>query len=246
MAVRQLLAHGGPSREESRTITQSFSLVASFWGIRHGWIFAVLLVVGLAVAAVVYRMKPSTERTGYLAIIAVIYIGTGLAVAMTYSVNSDVDQLHAYELSFYLGVVALGYGTVAIAILRWWIAYAVVPALLAFGNFGLPPAIGFLDMAAGQAAIVKAAAGRPIAYVSINGGNWIWIDGMLLENVQSGVPACAVSYNRGSAFVYTPEHICTDAEQKTAVRFMVNPGGAVPGGQTIYTSNDLEIVKLSG
>ena len=228
-----------------RTLSQSFSLVASFWGLRHGWIFAVLLVVGIGVAVVIYRMKPSTERTGYLAIIAVIYVGTALAVAMTYGVNSDVDQLHAYELSFYLGVVALGYGAVAMAVLRWWIAYAVVPGLLAFGNFGLPPAVGFLDMAAGQAAIVKAAGGRPIAYVSVNGGNWIWIDGMLLENVESGVPACAVSYNAGSAFVYAPEHVCTDGEQKNAVRFMVNPGGAVPGGQTIYTSNDLEIVKLS-
>lgn len=227
-----------------RTIVQSISLVASFWGLPHAWILAVLLVAGIGVAVVIYRMRPSTERTGYLTILAVIYVGTALAVAMTYGVNSDVDQVHAYELSFYLGVVALGYGAVAIAVLRWWIAYAVVPALLAFGDFGVPPAVGFLDMSAGQAAIVKSAAGRPIAYVSANGANWIWIDGMLLENVQSGVPSCAVSYDSSSKFVYAPQHVCSDAGQTNAVRFMINPGGAVPGGQTIYTSSDLEIVKL--
>jgi hypothetical protein len=227
-----------------RTVGQSFALVASFWGLHHAWVFGVLLVVGVGVAVLVYRMRSSAERSGYLAIIAVLYVGTALAVLMTYGVNSDVDQLHAYELSFYLGVVALGYGAVAVAVLRWWIAYAVVPALLVFGDFGAPPAVGYLDMGAAQAAIVRSAAGRSIAYVSANSDNWIWIDGMLLEDVQTGVASCAVRYNAGSAFVYAPQHVCPAGVTGTAARFEVNPGVAVPGGQTIYTSKDLDIVRL--
>ena len=232
--------------KDPRTIVQSFDLVASFWGLHQGWVFALLLLISIGLAFVVYRMRPSAERSGYLAIIAVIYVGTLVAILMAYGIDSSVDQLHAYELSFYLGVVALGYGAIAIAILRWWVAYAVVPIALAFGNFGAPPALGFTDIDLAQSAIIKSAAGHAIEYVSINADNWIWIDGMLLENVQSGIPSCAIHFDHNSAFVFAPEHVCSSANVSTPAKFLVNPGASVPGGQTIYTSKDLDIIRLPG
>jgi len=230
--------------KDPRTVVQAFDLVATFWGLHQAWIFALLLLAGMGLTYVVYRMKPSAERTGYLAIVATIYLGTLVAVIMTYSVNSSVDQLHAYELSFYLGIVALGYGTIAIVILRWWIAYAVVPIALGFGNFGAPPAVGFVDMGSAQSAIIKAASGRAIEYVSVNPDNWIWIDGMLLENVQAGRKSCAVRFDHNSEFVFALQHLCSAAHNAAVAKFAVNPGENVVGGQTIYTSKDLDIVKL--
>ena len=231
-------------QKSPRTITESLSLVASYWGIHNVVVLVVALLLGAVAIVGVYRMKASSERTGYLAIIAITFVATAVAVMMAYGVDSQVDQLHAYELSFYLGIVALGYGAIAIALFRRWLAFVVGPFLLVFGDFGGPPATGFLDMGQAQRAIVRSAHGQPIQYVSLNDSGWIWTAGILLDNIQSGIPSCAVSYNSGSAFVYAPQHVCAEIGSAQAARFVINPGYAVPDGTTVYTSSDLDIVKL--
>ena len=149
-------------------------------------------------------------------------------------------ELHALQ-SWY---VALGYALVAIAVLRWWLAYVLLPLLLMFGDFGPPPASGYADMPTAQRAILLAAGGRQIEYVSTSPDSWIWISGVLLTNAQSGVHACAVKYDDQSPFVFAPQFVCPTRTTHPVARFLVNPGALAPGSQTIYSSRDLDIVKL--
>jgi hypothetical protein len=231
---------------DPRGILQTFRFVASFWGIHHAWLFALVLLAAVGLSFWLWRRPASVTRNGYLALLVTLLASTVVALGVAYLVDSSISDLDAYQLSFYDGTVALAYATAAIFLLRWITAYLAVPAVLAFGSFGPSPQPN-PEIPQALRAVVAAAHGRPIEYVSQgDAASWPTIAGLLLEDVRAGVKACAKQYDPEDLFLYSPGEVCSASSPTGRVRFVVNPTKAIFGATPIFTGSQISIVEPKG
>lgn len=229
-----------------RSVRETFDFVGQFWHIHHGYVFALVILVACGIACVLWKQPASPSRDGYLGILLAIVGSTAVAIGFSFFVVSSLTPLDVYQLAFYDAAPILFYVLLAIIVLRLGTAYLALPAVLIFADLGPIPPSGTASVVHAQAAIVQAAHGRQIEYVSQDPGqSWPMIAALQLIDIYTHTNSCVQETSPGYAFIFTTSYICSSTQPHGRVQFVVNPTSAWPNSTYVYTSPNLNVLKLN-